>query len=127
MFFDGVCNLCNSSVDFVVRHDPKGLVKLAPLQGETARRMLDVADIPAGDPESLILWDCGRVYKYSDAALRVSRYLRFPWSLCIIFFIVPRFVRNAVYRYIAANRYKWFGKKESCRLPEPHELSRFMD
>lgn len=127
LFFDGVCNLCNTSVNFVVRNDPRGYIKMAPLQGKTAQRLLDEQDLPAGDPESLLFWDQGKVYRYSGAALRVARYLRFPWTVFLLFLLVPPVIRNRVYRFVAANRYKWFGKKDSCRLPEPHELARFLD
>jgi predicted DCC family thiol-disulfide oxidoreductase YuxK len=127
LFFDGVCNLCNSSVDFVLRNDREHRVLVAPLQGTTAREIL----LPHGiDPEqldSLVLWKNGNVYRYSDAALQVAGYLRAPWSWGKALLILPRALRDPIYKWIARNRYKIFGKKETCRLPTPEERARFIE
>lgn len=127
LLFDGVCNLCNSSVDFIVRHDPRGLVKFASLQSRTGRQLLEMAGLPADYDASLVLVEGDRFSTSSDAALRVARYLTAPWSWAAIFRVVPRSIRDAVYRWISRNRYNWFGKRDTCRIPTPEERKRFID
>jgi predicted DCC family thiol-disulfide oxidoreductase YuxK len=126
VFFDGVCGLCNSSVDFVLRHDRMGRLKFAPLQGATAVRLL-----PAEDREnldSLVLWDDGRMFRRSSAVVRILWRLGPSWrALGGVLWLIPLPLRNAAYRLVAALRYRLFGKKETCRLPSPEERSRFLD
>jgi predicted DCC family thiol-disulfide oxidoreductase YuxK len=123
IFFDGVCNLCNYWVNFTIRRDPAKTFWFAPLQGETAKRYFDD---PAKQVDSIVLLEEGKMYFRSTAALRITRNLRRGWPLLYGFIIVPRFIRDAVYKWIARNRYKWFGKKEECMIPGPSVQDRFL-
>lgn len=126
VLFDGVCNLCDRSVQFIIRHDPTGRFRFASLQsdaGQTLLREYGIADSP---PESIVLVEGDRLFTHSTAALRIARHLRFPWSLAAVFLLVPPPIRNSVYRMIARNRYRWFGKKEACLLPSPDIRARFL-
>lgn len=126
VFFDGVCNLCNSSVQFIIRYDEKGLIRFAPLQSDLGSQVLsDLSTLKKGK-ESIFFLENGQLYDRSTAALRVARYLRFPVSLLFLLIVFPAFIRNAVYDYIARNRYKWFGKKDSCMIPTPELKNRFL-
>lgn len=128
VLFDGVCNLCNGAVQFIVDRDPEGTFRFASLQSERAAALLGAhgLEAPEGDPDSVILIEDGRVHQSSGAALRIARHLRGPWKLFYAFVIVPRFLRDAVYRFIARNRYRWFGKSEQCRVPTPALRARFL-
>jgi predicted DCC family thiol-disulfide oxidoreductase YuxK len=123
--FDGVCNLCNASVDFIVRRDPNANVQFAALQSETAIRLMPGLDLDAGMNSSLLIQD-GVVYQRSTAALRVARLMRWPWPMMYVFILVPRPIRDMVYNWIARNRYRWFGQRDTCRLPSAEEASRFL-
>ncbi len=124
VFFDGVCGLCNRFVDELLHADRKRLLRFAPLQGSTAHGRL-----PAGMAdamESVVYLRDGLVIQRSDAALHVLIDLG-GWRLFYrVFFIVPRFLRDAVYDWVARNRYRWFGKHDTCRLPTPEERVRFL-
>ena len=126
VFFDGVCGLCNSSVDFVLRHDRLGRMRFAPLQGTTAGQLL-----PPTDREnlgSLVLWSDGRAYRRSTAVVRILWMLGGWWTLAaMLLWLIPAPLRNSGYRIIAALRYRLFGKTESCRLPTLDERRRFLD
>lgn len=140
LLFDGVCSLCNSVVDFVIRNERHGTVKFAALQSEGARELLDArlgversralrAERPDGshdDPGTVVYVEGERVWERSTAILRMARHLRWPWRALLIGWILPRFVRDALYGYVARHRYAWFGKKESCRIPTPEERARFL-
>lgn len=125
VFFDGVCNLCNNSVQWIIRHDPAGLFLFAPLQGSTAKSILTEAQLKAVD--SIVYLNGNKVHVKSSAALRILGKMRFPYNLALVFLIVPTFIRNAVYDFVARNRYKWFGKQEACMLPTPELKRRFLD
>lgn len=127
IFFDGVCNLCNASVQFVIRHDRNAVFMFAPLQGRTAKDILPQEKFSTSDLQSFILHLDGKIFTQSTAALKVARRLD-GWP-CVLygFIIVPAFIRNAVYRMIAKNRYRWFGKKDACMLPTPSIKARFLD
>jgi len=130
VLFDGVCNLCASSVRFIVERDPNGHFQFASLQSDFARSLLGKhgVAVPEGDPESIVLVEGDHVYDHSTAALRIARKLSGPVKLLSIFrFLVPRFVRDAVYRFIAHNRYRWFGKSDICMMPTPALKARFLD
>lgn len=124
LFFDGVCNLCNAFVDFLIQRDKEAKFTFAPLQGETAARLLP-AHIPA-QLKSVVLYQDGKTWEKSDAALVVLTELGGIWGLAKIFWLLPRVFRDAIYEFVAANRYKLFGKRETCRLPTPAEKSRFL-
>lgn len=125
LYFDGVCNLCNRTVDFLIRRDKKRVLRYAPLQGSSAREMLDAAMIDA--LPSVVFQDKNGVYQRSTAVLKAVAKLGGLWPVVSVFFIVPRPIRDAVYNWIGKNRYKWFGKKDSCRLPTPEERAMFLD
>ena len=127
ILFDGVCNLCNGAINFIIKHDPKALFKFASLQGDTGQRLLKKYQINSAETDSIVLIDGDKVSVKSSAALRIAKYLNKGYPLLFGFMIVPKFIRNAVYDYIARNRYKWFGKKESCMIPTPELKSRFLD
>ncbi len=124
LLFDGTCNLCNASIQFVIRHDKKERFFFAPLQSELAGK---IAGTSATDPQaSVIYMEKGNMYTESTAALRAARLLRFPVNLLYAFIILPRFIRNPVYRFIAKNRYRWFGKRDQCMVPAKDISRRFL-
>jgi predicted DCC family thiol-disulfide oxidoreductase YuxK len=127
IFFDGVCNLCNSSVNFIIDRDPRAIFRFASLQSVAARELLKDSDFNPEELDSILLFKEGRVYSKSDAALEISSDLPFPWSLLRFFKILPKIIRDSIYTWIANNRYNWFGKSESCRLPTPELKDRFLD
>ncbi len=123
VLFDGVCNLCNGAVRFILARDPAARFRFASLQSEAARRLLG-NDAPA---ETIVLWEAGKIWSKSTAVLRIARGLRFPWSLCYAFVAVPRPLRDLVYDWVARHRYAWFGKRESCMVPTPELRARFLE
>ncbi|MEM1117651.1 MAG: thiol-disulfide oxidoreductase DCC family protein [Bacteroidota bacterium] len=129
LLFDGVCNLCDASVQFVMRHDPGERFRFASLQSEAARPYLDRAGLDASYLGSLVLVDeQGNIRLGSDAALGVGRRLRAPWrQLAAVGMAVPKPLREAVYRFVARHRYRVFGQKDECRIPTPAERARFLD
>ena len=127
ILFDGVCNLCNGAINFIIKHDPKGVFKFASLQGETGQKLLAQHNIDPQETDSIVLIDNDQVSVKSSAALRIAKNLNQGYPLLFGLMIIPTFIRNGVYDFIAANRYKWFGKKESCMLPTPELRSRFLD
>lgn len=127
VFFDGVCNLCNSTVDFLIRRDKKHILKFASLQSGLAQSILpEDAAFKADDLNTIIYYRQGKVYFRSSAVIKIVSDLGGIYTLTGIFFIIPSFIRNNVYNWIAQNRYRWFGKKDRCRLPEPEERSQFL-
>lgn len=125
ILFDGVCNFCDASVQFILERDPNEIFRFASLQSEAGQGLLKKYHVPE-DVDSMILIESDKVYFKSSAALRISRHLQGTWKLLYILIIVPAPVRNVVYDIIARNRYKWFGKKESCMLPSPNVRKRFL-
>ena len=126
VFFDGVCNLCNGAVDFIIRRDASSYFSFASLQADLAAKVLPPEDV-AGDLDSIVLSEEGTLYRRSTAALRIARKLSGLWPLLYVFIIVPAPIRDLIYRLIATYRYKWFGRSESCRIPSPELASRFLD
>jgi predicted DCC family thiol-disulfide oxidoreductase YuxK len=126
ILFDGVCNLCNHTVRFVVRRDPRGRFAFASLQSRAAERLLASAGARAPLPDSIVLLSDDRLHTRSGAALRIARGLRFPWWLLSAFLLVPAPLRDWAYDRIARNRYRWFGKRDSCMTPTPEQRSRFL-
>ena len=128
ILFDGVCNLCNSSVQYVIKRDKKEHFLFTALQSDIGKQILDAYKIDTTKIDSILLYIPKKGIDYkSTAALKVAASLGFPVNLMAIFFIVPAFIRNWVYDFIAKNRYKWYGKKESCMIPTPELKSRFLD
>ncbi len=127
ILFDGVCNLCNSSVLYVIKHDKNNRFMFAPLQSQAGQQIIETFNIDTSKTDSILLYsqDNGLSIK-SSAALRIAKQLGFPRNLMTVFFIVPTFIRNWVYDYVAKNRYKWYGKKEACMIPTPELTAKFL-
>jgi predicted DCC family thiol-disulfide oxidoreductase YuxK len=126
ILFDGICNFCNASVRFIIKRDPQSRFRFASLQSEVGQKMLIKYKIP-GNINSFIFIDGERCYTKSSAALRVCKHLKGFWKLFYVFILVPRPLRDRCYHFIAENRYKWFGKSESCMIPTPDIRSRFLE
>lgn len=126
ILFDGVCNLCNSFVQFVIKHDKYERFKFASLQSDFAKKELADSFIDTQKMSTVILLENGKLYSRSTAALRVLKKLNGLLPLLYIFIAIPTFIRDAVYNLIAKNRYKWFGKKDSCMIPSPELQRRFL-
>jgi predicted DCC family thiol-disulfide oxidoreductase YuxK len=126
LLFDGVCNLCNGFVNFVIDNDPEGYFKLAALQSDEARPYLEQFGLDPEALDSVVLIENGQAYRKSTAALRVALHLPKPWPLAAVFMAIPRPLRDVVYDLIATNRYDWFGERNSCRMPTPELQQRFL-
>ncbi len=126
LLFDGVCNLCNRWVDLLIRLDREGRVRVAPLQSAAAESLLAAAELPDAPEDTVVLVDEAGVWTESTAILRVARLLPYPARLLRIFTVLPAPIRDAVYRIVARNRYRWFGKRDTCRIPGPDERERFL-
>jgi predicted DCC family thiol-disulfide oxidoreductase YuxK len=127
ILFDGVCNLCNTSVQFVIQRDTSGKFNYAALQSVAGQKLLKENNLPANEFYSIILIKNGEVFQRSRAALEIARELSGLWPLLYVFVIVPPFIRNGIYNWIAKNRYRWFGRKEECMIPTPELKSRFLN
>ena len=125
ILFDGVCNFCNGAVNFIIRHDGEKKFKFAPLQSEIGKQMQAKYGI-GEDVDSIILVENDKAYTYSTAGLRVAKGLRGIWSLGFVFIIVPKFIRDYLYRLFAKNRYRLFGRQDACMLPTPDVRERFL-
>jgi len=126
VLFDGVCNLCNGTVQFIIARDPGAKFRFAALESEAAQRVLRECGVSGSLPDSVALIEQGQLYTRSTAALRIARRLRFPWPLIFALVIVPRPLRDRVYDWIARHRYRWFGKRDACMLPTPELRTRFL-
>lgn len=123
MLFDGECNFCDRSVQFIIKRDPKAV--FASLQSETGKELLKKHQVDE-DMDSLVLIEYDRTYVQSSAALRICKHLKGVWKVPYVLLLVPKPLRDFIYNNIAKNRYKWFGKNENCRLPSPDERKRFL-
>ncbi|MFC6722109.1 thiol-disulfide oxidoreductase DCC family protein [Halobacteriaceae archaeon SHR40] len=126
VLFDGVCNLCEGSVKFLIQRDPEGVFRFAPLQSTVAEELLASHDIDPTDLDSVVLVEGEEVYTKSDAVLRAAHHLGGIYRLLPPFEILPRSLRNRLYDFVADRRYGWFGKKEQCMMPTPDIRSRFL-
>ena len=126
VLFDGVCKLCNAWVRFLLKFDTRRRFKLCSVQSELGQTLLKILDMPTDRYETMVFLDKGRIRTQSDAFLGVLGQLPMPWPLLQFLYIVPGVVRNWVYDRIASNRYRWFGRRESCRIPDGSEKDRFM-
>ena len=126
ILFDGVCNLCNRWVNFVIDRDPSGRFRFAALQSGEAQDLLRLSATETTDVDSILLFDGERVYQKSDAILSIVSNLSGGWPLLKIFRVIPRFVRDSVYDVIARHRYSLFGRTATCRVPTKDLLSRFL-
>lgn len=126
VLFDGVCNFCNGSVNFIIRHDKKARYLFVPLQEPLGKQLLTAYELPANYLDSLVLLSDDRVYSHSTAALRIGEGLGGAWKSLRLLRALPACLRDAVYKVIARNRYRWFGKKDSCMLPSADIRARFL-
>lgn len=126
ILFDGVCNLCNRAVDFIIRRDRGRHFKFASLQSDVGKQHAERHGVDLSSVDSVVLIDSGKAYLKSSAALRIAKKLRGGWPLLYGLIIVPKPLRNWTYDWIARNRYQWFGKKETCRLPTRDEQALFL-
>ena len=126
IFFDGVCSFCSFWVKFVIRRDPAGKFRFAPLQSPMGREACRALGLPEEPPQSVILKEEGRYFTRSTASLKIMKELAGLWPLMHLFIVVPAPLRDLAYRFIAAHRYRWFGKEEACFVPTPELRSRFL-
>ncbi len=127
ILFDGVCNLCNNAITFVIKRDKNDCFRYAPLQSEVGHFLTQKHNIDPSQTDSIILVEGDKVSVKSTAALRIARSLNNGYPLLYGFMIIPNFIRNWVYDYVARNRYRWFGKKDACMIPTPELKSKFLD
>ncbi len=126
VLFDGVCNYCNSLVNFLIRQDKKRVLRFAPLQSSAGSAMIHHFRIDTKNTDSMIFIENGKAFLKSSAALKVYSKLPWYWKWTQVFWIVPKFIRDAVYDLFASNRYTLFGKKDQCMIPTPDVASRFL-
>lgn len=126
ILFDGVCNFCNGAVNFVLKRNKKRNILFAPLQSAAGQALKEKFNIPAGDMQSFIFIEKGKAYQKSTAGLRVCRQLWALWPICYGFILVPKFIRDGIYDWIARNRYRWFGQRDTCMIPSPEIKARFL-
>jgi predicted DCC family thiol-disulfide oxidoreductase YuxK len=126
ILFDGVCNLCNASIDFIIKRDTKNLFLVGALQGEVGSKLLSDYKVNPKYLDSLVLIEDGKVYFRSSAALRIAKNLSGLWPIFYLFIFLPTSLRDPVYDWIGSNRYKWFGKKNTCRVPTESEKAKFL-
>ncbi len=126
ILFDGVCNLCNTFVQFIIKHDKKDKFSFAPLQSNYAIETLKKSNLNTNQLQSVVFIANQRIYTKSNAALQIAKHLGGLWSLFGCLNIFPLKLRDAVYNYVAINRYKWFGKKQSCMVPTPNLQNKFL-
>jgi predicted DCC family thiol-disulfide oxidoreductase YuxK len=127
ILFDGVCNLCNGAVQFVIKRDNRNQFLFASLQSHEGIEILSEHNLPSKRMNSFFLVENGKVYDKSTAALRVLKKMKGLWPLCYIFIIVPKFIRDGVYDWIAKHRYQWFGRKDECMIPTPELKAKFLN
>jgi len=127
LLFDGVCNLCNGFVQFLIKRDPGRRFRYASLQSKTGRSLLVAVGLPVDEINTVVLIENGKAYTRSDVALRASKHMRGTWPLLRVFYLIPRPIRNVIYDWIARNRYRWFGKREACMVPTPELKTLFLD
>ena len=126
VLFDGVCNFCNSSVNFIIENDSNKQFKFAPLQSEVAEELIKKYGIDKEETDSVVLIEAGSTYTYSTAALRIAKKIGGAYALLYGFIIVPKFIRDPCYKLFAKYRYKLFGKKDACMIPTPETRERFL-
>jgi predicted DCC family thiol-disulfide oxidoreductase YuxK len=126
ILFDGVCNLCNSSVTLVIKNDKAGVFRFAALQSEIGAALIAKFDVDTSKTDSILLIDQDKIYAKSTAALKIAKELSGAYPLLYGFMIIPNFIRNWVYDFIAKHRYKWFGKTDMCMIPTPELKNKFL-
>nr|WP_157486194.1 thiol-disulfide oxidoreductase DCC family protein [Flavobacterium sp. Leaf359] len=127
ILFDGVCNLCDSSIQFIIKHDKKDIFRFVALQSEIGLEIINHIGIDTSKIDSILLYEPGKAYYYkAEAALKIAKELGGIYTAISWFSILPNFLTNTVYDYIARNRYKWYGKKEACMIPTPELKAKFL-
>ncbi len=126
VLFDGVCNFCDATVNFLIRQDTTAQFRFVPLQEPIGQALLRQLGLKTNDFDTFLLLDAGQVYQKSTAGLRVLRKLPGAWPVLYGFIVVPAFVRDAVYAVVARNRYRWFGQKTACMIPDATVRNRFL-
>lgn len=127
ILFDGVCNLCDSSIQFIIKHDKKDIFRFVALQSEIGLEIIKHIGIDTSKIDSILLYEPGKAYYYkAQAALKIAKELEGIYTAISWFSILPNFLTNTVYDYIARNRYKWYGKKEACMIPTPELKAKFL-
>jgi predicted DCC family thiol-disulfide oxidoreductase YuxK len=127
VLFDGFCNFCNASVQFILKRDPKGVLKFAPLQSDSGKLILAEYGLPSDHAYSILLVCNNKIYSSSDAVMRIARTLSGLWPVFYyIMLITPRFVRDAAYKWVADHRYRYFGKRDTCMIPNKEQRERFL-
>lgn len=123
---DGVCHFCQGLTKWIIKRDPEGKYHFASLQSDVAKELLAKGNLSTDSMDTFVLIEHGKYYTRSTAALRLAKGLKFPYPLLYVFIVVPKFIRNAVYNWVARNRYRWFGKDEACMLPTSEIKDRFL-
>jgi predicted DCC family thiol-disulfide oxidoreductase YuxK len=126
ILFDGICNFCNNTVNFVLKHDKKDRFRFAALQSDSGKKMLLQYGLDPGQSNSIVLIEDGKAYLRSSAALHIAKNLGGIWVLMMVFSLVPVFIRDGIYNWVSRNRYKWFGKRETCRIPDELTKRKFI-
>ena len=126
VLFDGVCNFCNSTINFVIERDKDGYFKFAPLQSEIGEELMATHDIDRIETDSVILVEDGKAFTHSDAALRIAKRLDGFWSWTYALSVIPRPIRDLGYRFFARHRYRLFGRRDACMMPTPEVRARFL-
>lgn len=127
ILFDGVCNLCSNSVQFIIQRDPTKRYKFASLQSDFGKEVLRTLELDPDQLQSIIVLKGNAVYQRSDAALEIAKHLSGVWPIFYVFKIIPRFLRDPFYNIVARYRYAWFGRTDACWLPTPQLKSRFLE
>lgn len=127
ILFDGLCNLCNGAVNFIIRRDPSATFRFAPVQSDAAKNLMARFDLSPDDFDSVILVEDSSYFVKSTAALRICKKLKALWPLLYAFIIIPKPIRDYIYEFVANNRYKWFGKREQCMVPNMSIEGRFLN
>jgi|TARA_B110000879_G_C11177261_1_gene516637 predicted DCC family thiol-disulfide oxidoreductase YuxK len=125
ILFDGVCSLCNGSVDLIVRNENGNALKFASLQSDLGKEVIKKSGLE-NVPDSILFYSEGTLYAESDAVLRVVKFLKMPYKWLVVFRVMPRMIRDGMYRLIARNRYRWFGKRDTCRVPTAQEREKIL-
>lgn len=126
VLFDGVCNFCNSTINFLIDRDPADRFRFAAQQSESGQQLMARHGVTGLMLNTMVVIDEGKIYTHSAAAVRIARHLPWPWKALSTMWIVPWFVRDWGYKFFAAHRYRWFGQTESCRMPTPEIRAKFL-
>jgi predicted DCC family thiol-disulfide oxidoreductase YuxK len=127
LLFDGVCNLCDRSVQFILQHDPRGLIHFCSIQSETGSRLYRAQGLDPENPTAMLLLTPAGTFTESDAAIEIGRLLGGRLRCALLLKVIPKSLRDRAYRFIARNRYRWFGRKDQCMMPRPEWRQRFVE